>query len=102
RARALQGGERGVDILPGDSAKSPLIHYVSRLVEDMEMPPDGKGRALTPEKIGLLRAWIDQGAAWPASLNDKESGAREEHWAFKPVSRPAPPQVHQGEWPRNP
>ncbi len=64
RAAALKGGANGVDILPGDSAKSPLIHYVSRLVEDMEMPPPGKGAPLTPEQIGLLRAWIDQGVPW--------------------------------------
>ncbi|MCI0536594.1 MAG: hypothetical protein L0Z50_15345, partial [Verrucomicrobiales bacterium] len=61
---ALKGGENGVDILPGQSAKSPLIHYVAHLVEDMEMPPPGKGEPLTAQQIGLLRAWIDQGAKW--------------------------------------
>jgi hypothetical protein len=64
REGALKGGDNGVDILPGDSANSPLIHYVARLVEDMEMPPAGKGKPLTPEEVGLLRAWIDQGASW--------------------------------------
>ena len=47
RETALKGGNEGVDILPGQSAKSPLIHYVSRLVPDMEMPPEGKGTPLT-------------------------------------------------------
>lgn len=61
---ALKGGSQGVDILPGKSGDSPLIHYVARLVEDMEMPPAGKGEPLTNEQIGLLRAWIDQGAKW--------------------------------------
>jgi len=64
RETALKGGNQGVDLLPGQSAKSPLIHYVSRLVPDMEMPPEGKGTPLTREQIALLRAWIDQGAAW--------------------------------------
>jgi mono/diheme cytochrome c family protein len=64
RESALQGGDLGVDILPGDSAGSPLIHYVARLVEDMEMPPEGRGDPLTPDEVGLLRAWIDQGAQW--------------------------------------
>ena len=67
REDALKGGENGVDIIPGDSAKSPLAHYVARLVEDMEMPPPGKGQPLTPEQIGLIRAWIDQGAVWGAT-----------------------------------
>ncbi len=66
RESALKGGENGVDILPGQSAKSPLIHFVARLVEDTEMPPLGKGEPLTPEQIGLLRAWIDQGVGWEA------------------------------------
>src|SRR5688572_11470143 len=64
RETALKGGDNGVDILPGQSGKSPLIHNVAHLVEDMEMPPPGKGEALTPQQIGLLRAWIDQGAKW--------------------------------------
>lgn len=64
RPAALKGGEEGHDILPGDSAQSPLIHYVARLVEDSEMPPVGKGQPLTASQISLLRAWIDQGVAW--------------------------------------
>jgi mono/diheme cytochrome c family protein len=70
---ALKGGDNGVDILPGNSAKSPLIHYVARLVEDMEMPPLGKGVPLKTEQIALLRAWIDQGAHWSAVLPAADS-----------------------------
>jgi mono/diheme cytochrome c family protein len=69
REDALQGGESGTAIFPGDSAKSPLIHFVARLVEDMEMPPAGKGDPLTPDEIGILRAWVDQGAEWSAASN---------------------------------
>jgi mono/diheme cytochrome c family protein len=64
RESALKGGENGVDIIPGDSAKSSLVYNVARLVEGLEMPPPGKGDPLTPEQVGLLRAWIDQGAAF--------------------------------------
>src|SRR5439155_2708743 len=67
RDSALKGGENGVDILPGNSAGSPLIHYVARLVPDLEMPPPGKGQPLTAEQVGLLRAWIDQGVPWGAT-----------------------------------
>ena len=72
RETALKGGSEGVDILPGQSAKSPLIHYVARLVPDMEMPPEGKGTPLTPEQVGLLRAWIDQGVAWEQTEPETE------------------------------
>ncbi len=69
RALALKGGNNGVDIVPGDSAKSPLIHYVARLVPDMEMPPEGKGAPLATNQVALLRAWIDQGVVWNDGSN---------------------------------
>ena len=72
RETALKGGDEGVDILPGQSAKSPLIYYVSRLVPDMEMPPEGRGTPLTREQVGLLRAWIDQGVAWEQTEPEKK------------------------------
>lgn len=64
RESALKGGRGGVDVIPGDSAKSPLIQYVAYSVEESEMPPIGKGARLTAEQVSLLRAWIDQGAEW--------------------------------------
>ncbi len=64
RVSALKGGDEGVDIIPGQSAKSPLVYYTARLVPDFEMPPEGKGPALTSNQVGLLRAWIDQGVVW--------------------------------------
>jgi hypothetical protein len=57
-----KGSENGEIIVVGDSAKSSLVHTVAGLVEDMMMPPEGKADPLTKEEIGVLRAWIDQGA----------------------------------------
>lgn len=74
RESALKGGKLGVAIRPGQSAESPLIHYVARLVEDLEMPPAGKGDPLTPEQVGVLRAWIDQGAPYPDSAATARQG----------------------------
>src|SRR2546422_453290 len=59
RGDALRGGSEGAAIIPGDSAHSPLVHYVARLVPDMEMPPDGKSAPLTAAQVGIIRAWID-------------------------------------------
>jgi hypothetical protein len=75
RASALKGGNNGIDIISGDSAKSPLIHYVSRLVKDMEMPPEGKGEPLTAEQVGILRTWIDQGASWGVAAATEQFAA---------------------------
>ena len=59
---ALKGGEDGECIVPKDSAKSTLVHSIAQLNEDEAMPPKGKGDPLTKEQIGLIRAWIYQGA----------------------------------------
>ena len=68
REEALKGGDLGVDIVPGHSAESRAIHFAGRLVPQLEMPPKGKGDPLSDEEIGLLRAWIDQGAEWQAGV----------------------------------
>ena len=65
-AATLKGGEDGKVIEAGDSAKSMLVQNVAHVGdEDMFMPPpDNKDKIppLTKEQIGLIRAWIDQGA----------------------------------------
>jgi len=92
-AAALKGGETySPAIKPGDSAGSPLIHLVAGLVQDSLMP--AKGDPLTPEQIGLLRAWIDQGAKWSESDAAKSDvDPIKSHWAFQPVKRPAVPSL---------
>ena len=57
-----KGSENGPVIEIGKSDKSSLVHSVAGLIEDMQMPPEGKADPLTKDEIGLLRAWIDQGA----------------------------------------
>jgi mono/diheme cytochrome c family protein len=77
----LKGSEDGPVVVPGDSTKSPLVVAIARLDPDTAMPPMRKQRnkggppaggppgapppqvkPLTPEQVGLVRAWIDQGA----------------------------------------
>jgi mono/diheme cytochrome c family protein len=54
----------GKEVLPGKSAESELVISVARVAKDADrnMPPEGKGEPLTKEQVGLIRAWIDQGA----------------------------------------
>ena len=61
-ANALKASEGGKSIVPGKSADSALVKAIARVVEDDAMPPEGKGKPLTAEQVGLIRAWIDQGA----------------------------------------
>jgi mono/diheme cytochrome c family protein len=88
---ALKGGASGVDIRPGKSAESRLIALVAGM-EKRVMPP--MGARLTAAEIGLLRAWIDQGAEW------KQGNTT--HWSFQKIVRPSVPEVRTEAWPRNP
>lgn len=81
KEKALAGGESGAAVILGKSTESPLIHFVSGLVEDKVMPQ--KGERLTPEQIGILRAWIDQGANWPEQFSGRNDV--KDYWAFKPL-----------------
>jgi len=63
---AMKGGDNGKVIEPGKSADSVLIHNVAHIgdEDDYMPPPNNKAKIgpLTKDEIGLLRAWIDQGA----------------------------------------
>jgi hypothetical protein len=67
RAKMMEGGDSGDAVLTGKSGDSLLIHLVAGLDPDNVMPQ--KGSRLKPAQIGMLRAWIDQGAPWPDEIN---------------------------------
>lgn len=102
RSRALEGGSGGAVIVRGSSAESRLVHAVSCLDGDFTMPPDGE--RLTAAQVGILRAWIDQGADWPASADvlDPRAEQAKQHWAFQPLHAVEAPKVANVAWPRNP
>jgi ankyrin repeat protein len=70
RDTLLKGGQSGDPaIVPGRSAESLMIAYVSDKVEDLEMPPLDRREKYPPlaaHEVALLRTWIDTGAAWDA------------------------------------
>jgi mono/diheme cytochrome c family protein len=85
KAAALRGGVSGAAIVPGNAGKSRLFQLLLEKAEDERMPQDAP--PLPPEKIALLRAWIDQGAAWPEVAKETP----ELHWSYvKPVRREPP------------
>jgi mono/diheme cytochrome c family protein len=63
---ALKGGEDGKVVTPGKSTESMLILNIAHLGDPDDYMPPPKNKAgigpLTKEEIGLIRAWIDQGA----------------------------------------
>ncbi|HXG46697.1 MAG TPA: c-type cytochrome domain-containing protein, partial [Methylomirabilota bacterium] len=61
----LKGGDSGPALVPGRGAESLLLKAAAHQLEDTIMPPVGNksnARNLTPEELGLLKLWIDQGA----------------------------------------
>ena len=82
----LDSGERG--IIPGDLEHSEILNRIATTDDSMRMPPEGK--PLSQDQINTLKAWIEQGAPW------------ESHWAFKPVQRPAVPDVTNKGWVKSP
>ena len=100
---ALKGGDLGPAYVPGKSADSAMVRYVAGIDDDTVMPPaDSDVARLTPSEIGLLRAWIDQGAQRPkGDAAPKSKKPPEEHWAFRRPVSPKPPEP-QTSWPRNP
>ena len=65
-AGVVKGGEDGKVIKAGNSAESMLVRSIAHLgPKDGHMPPPNNKAnipALTKEQVGLIRAWIDQGA----------------------------------------
>ena len=79
RKSAERGGYSGkAGFVAGDSANSRLIHLVAGVEENLLMPPTG-GR-LSDREIGVLRAWIDQGAPFSATRFDDSTLRQDEPW----------------------
>jgi len=73
----LKGGDTGPAITPKKGSESLILQAAAHLDDDLTMPPrDNKAKAknLTPEQLGLLKMWIDQGA------KDSPKTERVVHW----------------------
>ena len=100
RGGALKGGDSGAPaVVPGRSAESLLIRYVSGQDKEIVMPPSGP--RLPAEEISILRQWIDEGVPYPDTAAP-EVEQRSDHWSFQPIRRPEIPAVQDRAWVRNP
>ena len=91
----LKGGSRGPSVVPGDARASGLYQAVCC---DSELRMPLQGDPLGAAELGVIEAWIDAGAEWPAGAASLRS---EPWWSFQPVVRPAVPQ-HGAAWARSP
>ncbi len=113
RAGWERGAALGPAVVPGDPDASPLVRAVRYDDFELQMPPTGK---LPQAEIDALVEWVRRGAVDPRALR-AEGGAEEsaspeasgtagaiapqEHWAFRAMGDPLPPQLGDGAWVRN-
>jgi hypothetical protein len=106
RAGLLQGGDTEPPILMDDPDASLLLTAVRYTDDGLKMPPKSK---LPAAEIADLETWVRMGAPDPRtevpSAAKSKSGIDwekgREFWAFKPIQKVTPPQVHNEAWPIN-
>ena len=97
-AKSRQGGDSGAAVVPNELARSLLLERIISADESIRMPQETG--PLSAQEVGILKAWIEQGAPAPAG-EQPESDPRQ-HWAFRPLVLPTIPPVHNTTWVRNP
>ncbi|TWT78067.1 Planctomycete cytochrome C [Posidoniimonas polymericola] len=106
RQTILAGGDTGPAVAIDDPQASLLLEAVR--FETLQMPPSGK---LPAADIATLERWVSLGAPWPDEPVPTAEGAaevfdleqrRDNHWAWRPVQHPAPPEVRDQAWPSDP
>ncbi len=97
KAIVLKGGKSGALFAAGKSDESLLV---KRLVGSggKQMPLDDE--ALSDEQVGLIRAWIDQGANWPDGVGSAATEVKK-HWAYVAPQTPQLPPVSDPTWAEN-
>ncbi|MGE3818592.1 MAG: PSD1 and planctomycete cytochrome C domain-containing protein [Isosphaeraceae bacterium] len=106
RESALQGGDSGPGLVPGDPSASLLFKRAAA----GKMPPK-PGKPLTNEEVDALRAWIQAGAVWegPVTRSEAETAVANVGqtpggalWSLRPLTDPATPALKRQGWARDP
>ena len=76
-------------IVPGNLAKSELVHRIISTDPDEMMPTPKSNLTLTPEEKAMLIRWVEQGAEY------------KEHWSLIAPTLPELPKVNEEKWAKN-
>ncbi|XZE52413.1 PSD1 and planctomycete cytochrome C domain-containing protein [Planctomycetaceae bacterium SH139] len=71
-------------------AKSPLLERIATDDLELRMPPEHEGEPFSAAEIQSLRNWLTAGAFAP--VGETPETDPQDHWAFRPLARPAVPQ----------
>lgn len=98
RAAVVRGSEYGKVVEPGNPSASKLIKAINHVAGVEAMPK--KGNKLPDPQIAALEKWITLGLPWPAEKEVADHAFTKadpmQHWAFKPVQKPALPAGYTG------
>ena len=94
REAMIDGGNRGIVVVPGHPEDSLLVAAVEGSGM-LQMPPGG---SLSEAELASIRAWVRDGARWGKSGGTPAA----ELWSVAPVRRVPPPEVQDTAWVRNP
>jgi mono/diheme cytochrome c family protein len=70
---AMKGGKDGVVLVAGDAEKSELYRRITLPKGHDDIMPN-EGDPLSKEQTDLVRLWINQGADWPETAAQNETG----------------------------
>ena len=103
-AAGFAAGAAGQPLVSSENPADSLLLQVASYGGKIKMPPTGK---LSDEELSTLRQWAEAGGNWPGAESAVRTtkgitAADREHWAFQPVLDPAPPEVKDRGWVRNP
>ena len=99
RTALLAGGDTGPAVVPGKVEESLLIGAIRHGDDGPKMPPAKK---LPDNQVADLTRWVEMGSPWPGgdvATGDLRKGPFKitdqdrNHWAFRPIGRPAVPAV---------
>ena len=93
-ASALKGGDEGKAIVLGKPEESQL--YLKIIEGENKKKPEmpRKKPALAKADVEKIKAWIEQGAAWPKEIVLKEKAKGDgSFWSFKPIAKITPPVI---------
>jgi hypothetical protein len=96
RAAVLKGGDSGPAVNPDKPDNSLLLKAINQVDDDLKMPPKGK---LSPAQIDVLTKWVKGGVPFASTKAAVRHGpppvdaAARNFWAFRPVARPAVPEI---------
>ncbi|MCS5630702.1 MAG: hypothetical protein NZ744_07715, partial [Pirellulaceae bacterium] len=66
RAQLMAGGENGKSIISGNSTKNLFLERITSDDKFTQMPPEGP--RVPPDKVAILKKWIDAGLPWEPGI----------------------------------